>query len=77
MSDKAQMPRMREQWKDNAIEATKNEPAKVELKQEEIRAKAENIKEQAEKHDEPRRDDRSELPEEFLGDGCDCGCGCE
>lgn len=47
MTNKPQMPRMKIQDKDNAVKVTKNAPAKAELKNEKIRAKIEEEKEQA------------------------------
>lgn len=48
MSDKAKMPRMREQYKDNAIEVSKNAEIKAEVKKHEFQEKAAVIREQEE-----------------------------
>ncbi len=45
--NKPQMPRMKMQDKDNAVNVAKNAPAKAELKNEKVRAKTEEEKEQA------------------------------
>lgn len=45
MSDKAKMPRMREQYKDNAIEVSKNSEAKTDVKMQRMQEKEVEIKE--------------------------------
>ncbi|MCD8351244.1 MAG: hypothetical protein LUC93_11610 [Planctomycetaceae bacterium] len=85
MSDKEFMPRMREQYKDNAIEVTKNVPAKRDLREEELRAKAEKLKEQESIHQDYRPapvESADETAQDSGGVKCnpspDCGpdCGC-
>ena len=64
MSDKEKMPRMREQFKDNAVEVEKNASVKAELRKEELREKAEHVKEK----------EQDDAPEIACGYGCGCGC---
>lgn len=78
------MPRMREQYKDNAFEVVKNEPAKQNLRKEELRAKAEELKEQVDIHEDYRPapvDGDDETAREggvHCNRSADCGpdCGC-
>ncbi len=85
MTDKNFMPRMREQYKDNAHEVIKNVPAKQDLRKEELRAKAEELKERDEIHQDYRPapvESSDETTQETAGVKCnpspDCGpdCGC-
>lgn len=76
MSDKAQMPCMREQDKDNNTPVMKNAPAKAELAQERFRSKAEDVREQEENH-ETRGADKPAPQQQDEYEGCDCSCGCE
>lgn len=54
MGDKAKMPRMRQQYKDNAIEVAKNAEYKADVKKHEFQEKAVTIKEQEESQDCPQ-----------------------
>lgn len=45
MGDKARVPRIKEQHKDNAVEAFRNETAKTDLRREEVQNKSVEIKE--------------------------------
>lgn len=45
MGDKAQVPRIKEQHKDNAVEVVRNEPSKAGLQREDLRNKSVEIQE--------------------------------
>ena len=60
MTDKAKMPRMREQFKDNAVEVTKNVQTKNELRKDEVREKVENVLEREDALDSSSKCDHNE-----------------